>query len=131
MNERITTAGIVRKGDLYLVGKRATAESVNDGKWEFIGGKNRYGESEEETLVREFREELGVTVRPQKLVLQLDFVNNDTLYHLKAYSAELESEDFSLSVHSEAGFKPLDEIAGLDMVESDKIIVNFLIHGRL
>lgn len=126
MNERITTCGIVMKEGRYLVGLRHTPGSDNDSRWEFIGGKNRYGESVADTLEREFMEELGVHVEVGRLLVQVDFVNRGVLYHLMAHEVRLLEEDFVLSVHSGVSYKTLDEIAGLDLVDSDRRIVEFL-----
>ena len=126
MNERITTCGIVMKEGRYLVGLRHTPGSDNDSRWEFIGGKNRYGESVADTLEREFMEELGVHVEVGRLLVQIDFVNRGVLYHLMAHEVRLLEEDFALSVHSGVSYKTLDEIAGLDLVDSDRRIVEFL-----
>ena len=52
--QRITTAGILTKDDRYFVAKREDKGSIG-GLWEFPGGKNRWGESEQETLMREFQ----------------------------------------------------------------------------
>ena len=126
MDERITTCGIVMKEGRYLVGLRHTPGSDNDSRWEFIGGKNRYGESVADTLEREFMEELGVHVEVGRLLVQVDFVNRGVLYHLMAHEVRLLEEDFALSVHSVVSYKTLDEIAGLDLVDSDRRIVEFL-----
>ena len=126
MDERITTCGIVMKEGRYLVGLRHTPGSDNDSRWEFIGGKNRYGESVADTLEREFMEELGVHVEVGRLIVQVDFVNRGVLYHLMAHEVRLLEEDFVLSVHSGVSYKTLDEIAGLDLVDSDRRIVEFL-----
>ena len=126
MDERITTCGIVMKEGRYLVGLRHTPGSDNDSRWEFIGGKNRYGESVADTLEREFMEELGVHVEVGRLLVQIDFVNRGMLYHLMAHEVRLLEEDFVLSVHSGVSYKTLDEIAGLDLVDSDRRIVEFL-----
>ncbi len=126
MNERITTAGIVKKGNLYLVGCRHTEESLNNEKWEFIGGKNRYGESEEETLKREFLEELGVEVEVGNYLTSIDFENAGTLYHLKAYSVTLLSEDFHLLVHSRVEWLTLAELGKRNLVDSDRRLTDFL-----
>ncbi len=126
MDERITTCGIVMKEGRYLVGLRHTPGSDNDSRWEFIGGKNRYGESVADTLEREFMEELGVHVEVGRLLVQVDFVNRGVLYHLMAHEVRLLEEDFVLSVHSGVSYKTLDEIAGLDLVDSDRRIVEFL-----
>ena len=40
--------------------------------WEFPGGKVEPGETPEEAIVREIREELGATVRPEKLVTTVE-----------------------------------------------------------
>ncbi len=61
MQERVTTAGILVQDGKYLVAKREEKGSIG-GLWEFPGGKNRYTETEEETLKREFQEELGLSV---------------------------------------------------------------------
>lgn len=126
MDERITTCGIVMKEGRYLVGLRHTPGSDNDSRWEFIGGKNRYGESVADTLEREFMEELCVHVEVGRLLVQIDFVNRGVLYHLMAHEVRLLEEDFVLSVHSGVSYKTLDEIAGLDLVDSDCRIVEFL-----
>lgn len=131
MNERITTAGIVIKGHLILVAQRQTEGSVNNGLWEFPGGKNRYGESAEDTLRREFLEELGVGIRVSDFLTSVDFVNNGTLYHLKAYRVELESEAFRLCVHSQVKYLSVEEISRLPLVDSDRKILEFFQNSGL
>lgn len=131
MDERITTAGIVRKEDLFLVGLRSTEGSVNEGRWEFIGGKNRWGESVEDTLKREFMEELGVEVEVGRFLLSLDFMNKDTLYHLHVHEVTLLSDDFKLSVHSRLAWLSLDELSSLDFVDSDRRVIAAMREGRI
>ena len=52
-------AGFIKKGDTILVGQRPTTHTLG-GLWEFPGGKIEMGESPEEALARELREELGI-----------------------------------------------------------------------
>ncbi len=128
MEERITTAGIVVEEGRLLVGRRRTEGSLIDGRWEFIGGKNRWGESCEETLRREFMEELGVEVSVGDYLTQIDFTNAGVSYHLKAYEVVLLSHDFKLSVHSTLSFLSPEEVWKLDLVDSDRRILSFLLH---
>lgn len=121
MNERITTAGIIIRDGKVLVGKRSTGKSTS-GLWEFPGGKNRYGETPEETLHREFEEELAVSVSVGRMITCHDFVNGDTLYHLMAFEVFPDSLDFHCSVHSEFAFVDSAGLAALDMVPSDAAI---------
>ncbi|MEM0235903.1 MAG: (deoxy)nucleoside triphosphate pyrophosphohydrolase [Thermofilum sp.] len=56
----IVTAAVIRDGDKVLVARRQSGHLA--GKWEFPGGKLEPGESPEECLARELREELGIEV---------------------------------------------------------------------
>ena len=95
--------------------------------WEFVGGKNRYTESEAETLSRELDEELGIKCEVGRFLCSIDFVNNDILYHLKAYEVKLLEHSFSLSVHSEIKYVTKAELLSLDMVPSDFSLTKKLI----
>lgn len=65
-------AVILRDGKL-LVAQRNEGDTCG-GYWEFPGGKKEAGESLEECLVREVREELAVEIRPRKLICRHDCV---------------------------------------------------------
>ena len=52
-------AGILRRGDEILACRRRSDQD-HAGNWEFPGGKVEAGESPEEALARELREELGI-----------------------------------------------------------------------
>jgi 8-oxo-dGTP diphosphatase len=58
----VVGAAIVRAGHLLAARRSAPLELA--GGWELPGGKVEPGESEADALVRECREELGVTVGP-------------------------------------------------------------------
>ena len=130
MNERITTAGIALKNGLVFVAHREEGGALS-GKWEFPGGKNRYGESEEDTLKREYLEELGIEITVGSLFAAYDFTNKDTLYHLKAYFIEHRTENYELSVHTEVKWVTPDELSKLEMGGSDGKIRTELIHYLL
>ena len=129
--ERNTTAGIVIKDGSVLVGKRQPGGSLS-GKWEFPGGKNRYGESLSDTLRREFMEELSVEAEPGEEIFPYDFSNNGTDYHLHALAVSISSEDFRLAVHDEMRWVDRAELMMLDMGGSDSAIRTFIIgHGLI
>ena len=126
MTERITTAGIAIRNGKILVGKRVKGGSLSE-KWEFPGGKNRWGESVFDTLKREYDEELGVEVNVGDEIFHYDFVNNDTQYHLKACLVEVLSDDFRLIVHTEMKWVDQAELMSLPMGGSDDAIRDFLV----
>ena len=64
---------IIRDGDRYLVGQRAANKSQG-GLWEFMGGKIEPGETPEQALARECREELALEIENERI---LDSVIHD------------------------------------------------------
>jgi mutator protein MutT len=63
---------LLRRGDRWFLQRRDTANSVLPGCWEFPGGKAQDGETPEETLVREVREELNLALREARPWLTLE-----------------------------------------------------------
>ncbi len=59
------SAGIIRRGRKILISRRREGDMLG-GLWEFPGGKQEPGESMEECLRRELREELDITVRIER-----------------------------------------------------------------
>ncbi len=125
MEERITTAGIAIKDGKVLIAHRIPGGSLS-GKWEFPGGKNRYGESVADTLIREWDEELGVGIEVGEEVLAFDFTNNGKLYHLKCCLVHPLSDTFSLSVHTGTAYVPKEELLGYDFGPSDRKIAEYI-----
>ena len=64
---------IIRDGERYLVGQRAANKSQG-GLWEFMGGKIEPGETPEQALARECREELALEIENERI---LDSVIHD------------------------------------------------------
>ena len=63
MNVKLTTLCYIEKEDSYLMLHRIKKEiDENRDKWIGVGGKFEYGESPEECLLREVKEETGLTL---------------------------------------------------------------------
>ena len=58
---------IIKDGDRYLVGQRA-ANKAQGGLWEFMGGKIEPGETPEQALARECREELDLAIENEHII---------------------------------------------------------------
>ena len=58
---------IIKDGDRYLVGQRA-ADKSQGGLWEFVGGKIEPGETPEQAIVRECREELAIEIENEEII---------------------------------------------------------------
>ncbi len=78
-NRQITVfVGIVVRKNKVLIVKRSEPElKAVHLKWEFPGGKVDFGETPEEAVVREIKEETGVTVKVKRLLPMVQTVNWD------------------------------------------------------
>src|SRR5579871_3277920 len=66
----VICACIMRQGgqEVLLSMRRAPGVRGLDGKWELPGGKIEFGETPEQTIVREIKEELGIDIVPRRLL---------------------------------------------------------------
>jgi ADP-ribose pyrophosphatase len=118
-------AAVVRRGDSILVCRRPEGKARAN-QWEFPGGKIEPGETESEALVRECREELGFTVRPEKTLTEVVYEYPDVTVRLIAIlCCAAEGEPTALE-HSEIRFVPPAELASLDLCPADRIIAVML-----
>ena len=75
-------------GGRFLIGQRP-AHKARGLLWEFVGGKVEPGETPEQALVRECREELGVTVSVGEVFMEVTHTYPDITVHLTLYHAAL------------------------------------------
>lgn len=61
-------AVILNKEGKFFLTKRGKKARNEVGKWEFPGGSMEYGETFEETAIREIYEEFGIKIKPLKLI---------------------------------------------------------------
>lgn len=89
--KRIDAAiGIVLKGGKILVCQRKDDDTFG-GYWEFPGGKQEDGETLEQCLARELREELNIAARPTTLLDPIVHDYPEVLVRLHPFLCEHES----------------------------------------
>lgn len=66
----VAAAVIKRRGRVFIARR---GRGPLRGKWEFPGGKVEVGETPEECLVRELREELGINVIVEKQIAEVEY----------------------------------------------------------
>ena len=123
------TAAIIKKDDSVLICRRAPEENLA-GKWEFPGGKIENGESPEECLRREIKEELCVDSIIGTFFMESIFHYDNGVIRLLGYECELLSEEFELCVHSEAIWTPIRSLKDYDFAPADLPFVNKLMEEK-
>jgi A/G-specific adenine glycosylase len=97
-------AAIVEDG-AYLLGKRRE-DSMLGGLWEFPGGKVEPGETHQEALRRELKEELAIDVAVGEHIVSVDHAYSHFSITLHLYACTHLSGDPHPHVHSEVKWVP-------------------------
>lgn len=130
--ERLSTLCYIERDGKYLMLHRTVKENdVNEGKWIGVGGHFEYGESPEECLLREVREETGYTLTSWKYRGIVTFVyGEDTVEYMSLYTADgFEGEPVECD-EGELEWVDKEKISGLELWEGDRIFFRLLDEGR-
>ena len=128
MRQNITTLCYIEKDDCYLMLHRVKkAVDINKDKWIGIGGPLEEGESPEECLVRETREETGLELTDYSLRGVITFVTDSYpteymfLYTAAGFSGTLLSCD-----EGDLEWVPIKDVEKLPIWEGDKVFFRLL-----
>ena len=116
------TAGVIEKDGMILIAKRRKGDRFEH-KWEFPGGKVHPGESPEECLKRELREELGIEVKVGAFICSSRFDYGHIAIELMAYKVLHVSGDFELHDHETIEWVCPGDLERYDFPEADIPII--------
>ena len=119
---RHVTAAVLVKERTVLLARRKPGGSLG-GKWEFPGGKLEAGETPEQGLERELREELGIEVLVGDYIGSVDFQNGPNDYKLLAFVVTLLSGQIIPYEHEEIKWVPAGELDHFDLADSDRSLL--------
>ena len=114
-------AAIIKENDKIFVTQRGYGEFA--GGWEFPGGKIEEGETPQQALVREIKEELDIKISVGEL---LDIVEYDyPTFHLsmQCFWATIEEGELVLKEHMAAKWLKKDELGTVDWLPADEGLV--------
>ena len=118
---RVSAAVIHRDGKIFAT-QRGYGEYK--GKWEVPGGKREEGESGEEALYREIREELDSKVKIEKLICTTDYDYPTFHLTMDVYLSTLIEGKLTLLEHEDAQWMSLDSIDDLDWLPADWSVID-------
>ena len=127
MRAIVVSAAVIEKDDAFLLTRRAEAAHLG-GLWEFPGGKVEHGESVEDSLVREIREELGCDVTVGRPLLITHHTYTDLHVELHFFAVALGGEP-APQLGQEMRWVPRQQLASLELPEADADLVALLTSG--
>ena len=118
-------AALIWRGERFLACQRP-AHKARGLLWEFVGGKVEAGETREEALIRECREELAVTVVPRDIFMEVTHEYPDLTVHLTLFNADLPQGEPQALEHNDVRWITVAEIGGLSFCPADEEILERL-----
>ena len=118
-------AALIWEGDRFLACQRP-ANKARALLWEFVGGKVEPGESLEDALIRECREELDITVAPRDVFMEVIHEYPDLTVRLTLFNATIAEGTPKALEHHDIRWITVREIDGLEFCPADEEILKKL-----
>ena len=94
--------------------------------WEFVGGKVELGDTREEALIRECKEELDVTVAVEDVFMEVTHEYPDLTVHLTLFNTKIAEGVPKKLEHNDIRWLTVDEIDGYPFCPADEEILERL-----
>ena len=124
MKEVNVVAAIIKKNNKVYITQRGYGEFK--GKWEFPGGKVEVGETPEEAVVREIREELKSEVKVERFFDEIEDAREDMVLNVKFFICSIVSGELELTEHLDSKWVEPSEINENDFMAADKTVLDNL-----
>ena len=118
-------AALIWDGDKFMACQRP-AHKARGLKWEFVGGKVEPGETKEQALIRECREELAVTVSVGEVFMDVIHEYPDLTVHLTLFHASIAEGVPQKIEHNDIRWITVDEIDQYEFCPADEVILERL-----
>jgi 8-oxo-dGTP diphosphatase len=118
-------AGVLYHNGKILLAKRAKGLKL-EGKWEFPGGKIEAGETPEQALSREMKEELLIDIKNINYLTESVHTYEYGKIKLLAYKADCMQIPEQLLVHSQIDWVEPNKLLNYDLAPADIPVAAFL-----
>ena len=115
-------AALIRDNEKFLICQRP-ANKARALLWEFVGGKVERGESKEEALIRECKEELNVTLSVGDVFMEVTHEYPDITVHLTLFNARIREGKPEKLEHNDIRWITANEITNYAFCPADEEIL--------
>ena len=124
MKEIKVVAAIIQKENKILATKRGYGEFIN--MWEFPGGKIEPGETKEEALIREIKEELNIEISVDKFAIDIEYQYPNFYLFMSCFMCSIKEGSIELLEHNDGRWITKEELNTLNWLPADIDAVNYL-----
>ena len=115
-------AALIWKNNKFMICQRP-AHKVRGLLWEFVGGKVEAGETKEQALIRECREELAVTLSVGNVFMAVIHEYPDITVHLTLFNAAIADGEPQKLEHNDIKWITSSEIPNYNFCPADEGIL--------
>ena len=118
----VVAAVVTHAGRVMAVKKGVTRHAYTSCRWEFPGGKIEAGETPQQALARELREEMLMAVEVREHIITVTHDYPDFTIVMHAYHCTVQSTQCTLTEHTAVEWLAPAELLTLDWCPADKPI---------
>lgn len=115
-------AAVIKRNNKIFVTQRGYGE-FKDG-WEFPGGKVEKGETKEEALIREIKEELDTVIKVDSYLDTIEYDYPDFHLSMDCFICSIVEGNLVLKEHEDSKWIKKEEIDTLNWLPADLIIID-------
>ena len=115
-------AALIWDKDKFMICQRP-AHKARGLLWEFVGGKVELGETKEQALIRECREELAVTLSVGDVFMDVIHEYPDVTVHLTLFNATIAEDEPQKLEHNDIKWITPSEIPNYNFCPADEEIL--------
>ena len=115
-------AALIWKGEKFMICQRP-AHKARGLLWEFVGGKVESGETKEQALIRECKEELDVRLSVGDVFMDVVHEYSDLTVHLTLFNSTIAEGEPQQIEHNDIKWITPSEIANYEFCPADEEIL--------
>lgn len=115
-------AALIWQGDKFMICQRP-AHKARGFLWEFVGGKVESGETKEQALIRECKEELDVLLSVGDVFMEVIHEYPDLMVHLTLFNATIAEGEPQKLEHNDIQWITQNEIHNYEFCPADEEIL--------
>ena len=128
-NQLVSTIALIDDENKILIGKRPVGK-VFENLWEFPGGKIEVGETNREALERELYEELGISAKIGKELMNYEHMFKTTIYNITFMEITDYEGEICNNAHSEIKWVKFSKLPEYDFISGDDRFIQSLLKSK-